>query len=153
MEKYIIAPSILAADFANLGNEVLSVLNAGADWIHFLIKSYGLKVGVALNPATPISYLDYILHKIDMVLLMSVNPGFGGQSFIPGILNKISQVRGLINKTNPNIILQVDGGVNIDNIASIASSGANAFVAGSAIFKAPDYTAAIKNMRKQLFVV
>lgn len=222
MEKYIIAPSILAADFANLGNEVLSVLNAGADWIHFdvmdnhyvpnltvgplvckairpyvknalidvhlmvspvdalitqfaeagadiivfhveasthidrsieLIKSYGLKVGVALNPATPISYLDYILHKIDMVLLMSVNPGFGGQSFIPGILNKISQVRGLINKTNPNIILQVDGGVNIDNIASIASSGANAFVAGSAIFKSPDYTAAIKNMRKQLFVV
>ncbi len=221
-KKYIISPSILSADFANLGNEITNVINAGADWIHVdvmdnhyvpnltfgamvcsaikpytkttpidvhlmvspvdemihafakaganiitihpdatihvdrsidLIKSYGLKAGIALNPATPTTYLDYILDKLDLVLVMSVNPGFGGQQFIQSSYQKIVKIRKLIDRYNKNIILQVDGGVNADNIAKLASCGANAFVAGNAIFKSGDYINAIKNMQSKLNVV
>ncbi len=221
MKKYIIAPSILSADFANLGSEVTEVLNAGADWIHFdvmdnhyvpnltvgplvckairpyvknalidvhlmvtpvddlilqfadagadiivfhpeaslhvdrsidLIKSFGLKVGVALNPATPLYHLDHVLHKIDVVLVMSVNPGFGGQSFIPTTLDKIKKIKHLIDESGLDIIIQVDGGVKVNNIAEIASAGANAFVAGSAIFNENNYMDVIKNMRDKLLI-
>ena len=221
-KKYIIAPSILSADFAKLGQEVADVVDAGADWIHFdvmdnhyvpnltigpmickaimpyvknalidvhlmvspvdelikqfansganiivfhpeaslhvdrsieLIKSFGLKVGLALNPATSTHYLDHILDKLDIILLMAVNPGFGGQSFIPSTLDKIKKVKELINASGKDVILQVDGGIKIDNIASIAKSGANAFVVGSAIFNEKNYRDVIKNMREKLFVV
>ena len=219
MQKFIIAPSILSADFANLGKEVADVIAAGADWIHFdvmdnhyvpnltigpmvckaikpycgntpidvhlmvspvdeminqfanngasiitfhpeasqhidrslsLIKSYGLKAGLVLNPATPLNCLEFVLDKLDVILLMSVNPGFGGQSFIYATLEKIRQVRELIDNSGRDIILQVDGGVNLNNIAEIAQAGANAFVAGSAIFNSDDYSATIKQMRDTL---
>lgn len=222
MSHYIISPSILAADFANLGSEVTAVLEAGANWIHLdvmdnhyvpnltigpmvcqalrpyvknalldvhlmvepvdemihafakagadiivfhpeaskhvnrsisLIKSYGLKAGIALNPATPLTYLDYTLDSIDVVLVMSVNPGFGGQNFIPSSLAKISAVRDYIEKSNRDIILQVDGGVKVENIAQIAQSGANAFVVGSAIFNSADYKNTINCLRNSLIVV
>ncbi|AUR52138.1 ribulose-phosphate 3-epimerase [Aquella oligotrophica] len=215
----IIAPSILSADFAKLGEEITNVIDAGADWIHFdvmdnhyvpnltigpmvckaikpyckdtpidvhlmvspvdsmieefakagadiitfhpeaslhvdrslsLIKSFGLKAGLVLNPATPLSYLDYVIDKLDLVLLMSVNPGFGGQAFIPSILDKIKDTRIYLNKTGRDIILEVDGGVKIDNIAEIGTAGANAFVAGSAIFNSPDYAKVITEMKNQL---
>ena len=219
MSKFIIAPSILSADFANLGKEVSDVIVAGANWIHFdvmdnhyvpnltmgpmfckaikpyatntpidvhlmvspvddlimsfadngadiitfhpeasshidrslsLIKKYGLKAGLVLNPATPLSYLEFVLDKLDVILLMSVNPGFGGQSFIKSTLAKIKQVRQLIDLSGRGIILQVDGGVKIDNIAEIARAGADAFVAGSAIFGADDYSVVISKMRAEL---
>lgn len=215
----IIAPSILSANFAKLGEEITSVINAGADWIHFdvmdnhyvpnltigpmvckaikpyckntpidvhlmvspvdsmieefaktgadiitfhpeatqhvdrslsLIKSFGLKAGLVLNPATPLSYLDYVIDKLDVVLLMSVNPGFGGQAFIPSILNKIKDTREYLDKSGQDIILEVDGGVKIDNIAEIGTAGANAFVAGSAIFNSSDYAKVITEMKSQL---
>lgn len=215
----IIAPSILSADFAKLGEEITNVINAGADWIHFdvmdnhyvpnltigpmvckaikpyckdtpidvhlmvspvdsmieefakagadiitfhpeaslhvdrslsLIKSFGLKAGLVLNPATPLSYLDYVIDKLDLVLLMSVNPGFGGQAFIPSILDKIKDTRTYLDKTGRDIILEVDGGVKIDNIAEIGKAGANAFVAGSAIFNSKDYGKTITEMKNQL---
>lgn len=218
-KQFIIAPSILSADFARLGEEVEQVLAAGADWIHFdvmdnhyvpnltigpavckaikpycgkapidvhlmvspvddlitqfadagadiitfhpeasqhidrslsLIKSHGLKCGLVLNPATPLNYLDYVMDKVDVILLMSVNPGFGGQSFIPGVMDKIRQVRALIDKSEREIILEVDGGVKLDNIAGVAAAGADAFVAGSAIFNYPDYAATIAQMREKL---
>ena len=219
MLKQIIAPSILSADFAKLGEEVTSVINAGADWIHFdvmdnhyvpnltigpmvckaikpycknipidvhlmvtpvdsmieefakagadiitfhpeaslhidrslsLIKNFGLKAGLVLNPATPLSCLDYVIDKIDIILLMSVNPGFGGQSFIPAIINKIRETREYIKSSGKDIILEVDGGIKVDNIAEVAAAGANAFVAGSAIFNSQNYQATINNMREQL---
>ena len=219
MLKQIIAPSILSADFAKLGEEVTSVINAGADWIHFdvmdnhyvpnltigpmvckaikpyrknipidvhlmvtpvdsmieefakagadiitfhpeaslhidrslsLIKNSGLKAGLVLNPATPLSCLDYVIDKIDIILLMSVNPGFGGQSFIPAIINKIRETREYIKSSGKDIILEVDGGIKVDNIAEVAAAGANAFVAGSAIFNSQNYQATINNMREQL---
>lgn len=215
----IIAPSILSANFAKLGEEITNVINAGADWIHFdvmdnhyvpnltigpmvckaikpyckntpidvhlmvspvdsmieefakagadiitfhpeatqhvdrslsLIKSFGLKAGLVLNPATPLSYLDYVIDKLDVVLLMSVNPGFGGQAFIPSILKKIKDTREYLDKSGQDIILEVDGGVKIDNIAEIGTAGANAFVAGSAIFNSSDYAKVITEMKSQL---
>ncbi|MEM1243769.1 MAG: ribulose-phosphate 3-epimerase [Pseudomonadota bacterium] len=115
-----------------------------------LIKSYGIKAGIALNPATPIHYLDHVLNEIDMVLIMSVNPGFAAQKFIPSIYDKISAVRKLLDKTDNHIRLQVDGGIKIDNIATVAAQGADTFVAGSAIFHSNNYAKTIAAMRQLL---
>ena len=214
-----IAPSILAADFARLGDEVASVLEAGADIIHFdvmdnhyvpnltvgpmvlsalrkfgiksmmdvhlmvkpvdrligdfveagadmitfhpeasdhvdrslsLIKSSGAKCGLVLNPATPLSVLDYTLEGLDMVLVMSINPGFGGQTFLPMTYQKIEVIRQRIDAVNPMIRLEVDGGVKIDNIGAIKAAGADTFVAGTAIFGADDYGAVISAMRQAM---
>lgn len=219
MQPFIIAPSILSADFARLGEDVDRVLAAGADTIHFdvmdnhyvpnltigpmvcsalrkygvtapidvhlmvkpvdrvigdfieagasyitfhpeasehvdrslqLIKQGGCKAGLVFNPATPLDVLKYVLDKVDMVLLMSVNPGFGGQSFIPGTLDKLREARELIDASGLPIRLQVDGGVNVKNIKAIAQAGADTFVAGSAIFNAPDYAQVISAMRAEL---
>ena len=222
MTDYRIAPSILSADFARLGEEVAEVIRAGADLIHFdvmdnhyvpnltfgpmvcaalkpyatvpvdvhlmvepvddlihafakaganiitfhpeasrhvdrslgLIKEYGCQAGLVLNPATPVNILENVLDKLDMVLLMSVNPGFGGQSFIPNTLGKIRKVREMLDEyerqSGRHIALEVDGGVKTDNIAEIAVAGADTFVAGSAIFGKPDYKAVIDEMRQQL---
>lgn len=217
--KPFIAPSILSADFARLGEEVDAVLAAGADLIHFdvmdnhyvpnltigpmvckalrdygvtapidvhlmvkpvdriigdfieagasyitfhpeasehidrsleLVRSGGCQSGLVFNPTTPLSYLDYVMDKVDMVLLMSINPGFGGQSFIPITHQKLKQARQLIDASGRNIRLEIDGGVKVDNIAAIAASGADTFVAGSAIFGSADYKATIAAMRVQL---
>lgn len=222
MTDYRIAPSILSADFARLGEEVAEVIRSGADLIHFdvmdnhyvpnltfgpmvcaalkpyatvpvdvhlmvepvddlihafakaganiitfhpeasrhidrslgLIKEYGCQAGLVLNPATPVNILENVLDKLDMVLLMSVNPGFGGQSFIPNTLVKIRKVREMLDEyerqSGRHIALEVDGGVKTDNIAEIAAAGADTFVAGSAIFGKPDYKAVIDEMRQQL---
>lgn len=222
MTDYRIAPSILSADFARLGEEVSAVIAAGADWIHFdvmdnhyvpnltfgpmvcqalkpyasvpidvhlmvepvdamiesfaaagadiitfhpeatrhidrslsLIKDAGCRAGLVLNPATPVYVLEHVLDKLDVVLLMSVNPGFGGQSFIPQTLVKISQVRSLLDmyygESGQRILLEVDGGIKADNIAAVAAAGADTFVAGSAIFGHHDYAAQITAMRTAL---
>ncbi|WP_293705840.1 ribulose-phosphate 3-epimerase [Stenotrophomonas sp. UBA7606] len=216
MSNCIIAPSILSANFAKLGEEVDNVLAAGADWVHFdvmdnhyvpnltigpmvcqalrkhgvtapidvhlmvepvdrivpdfaeagasiisfhpeasrhvhrtiqLIRSHGCKAGLVLNPATPVEVLDWVLEDLDLVLLMSVNPGFGGQAFIPSTLDKLRAVRAMIDKLGKPVLLEVDGGVKADNIGEIAAAGADAFVAGSAIFNAPDYAEMISKMR------
>jgi ribulose-phosphate 3-epimerase len=214
-----IAPSILSADFARLGEEVRNVLAAGADIVHFdvmdnhyvpnltigplvcealrkagitapidvhlmvkpvdriipdfakagatwitfhpeasehvdrtigLIREVGCRPGLVFNPATPLTWLDHVIDKIDMVLLMSVNPGFGGQSFISSALPKVARVRELIDRTGREIRLEVDGGVKVDNIAAVAAAGADTFVAGSAIFGAKDYRATVAAMREQI---
>jgi ribulose-phosphate 3-epimerase len=219
MQSPWIAPSILSADFARLGEEVRAVLAAGADIVHFdvmdnhyvpnltigplvcealrkagieapidvhlmvkpvdrivpdfakagaswitfhpeasehvdrtvgLIREQGCRPGIVLNPATPVDWLDYVLDKIDMVLLMSVNPGFGGQSFIPSVLPKITRVREMIDRSGREIRLEVDGGVKVDNIEAVAAAGADTFVAGSAIFGAKDYAATISAMRERI---
>ncbi len=218
-KSFLIAPSILAADFARLGEEVENVLAAGADVVHFdvmdnhyvpnltigpmvckalrdygitapidvhlmvkpvdalipefakagasmitfhaeasehidrslqLIKELGCKAGLVLNPATPLHCLDYVMDKLDMILLMSVNPGFGGQKFIPSTLDKLRAVRQRIDQSGYDIRLEIDGGVTADNIAEIAEAGADMFVAGSAIFNQPDYKAVIDKMRAEL---
>ena len=222
MPDILIAPSILSADFARLGEEVDNVLTAGADWVHFdvmdnhyvpnltigplvcealrkhgvtapidvhlmvkpvdriipdfakagasiisfhpeasehvhrtiqLIKASGCQAGLVFNPATPLDVLDYVLDDLDLVLIMSVNPGFGGQSFIPGALEKLRRVRAMIDRSGRDIRLEVDGGVKADNIAEIAAAGADTFVAGSAIFNAPDYADVIKRMRAAVAAV
>jgi ribulose-phosphate 3-epimerase len=219
MSEFVIAPSILSADMARLGEEVEAVLAAGADFIHVdvmdnhyvpnltfgpvvvkalrdhgvtapldvhlmiepvdpiipdfaaagasyitfhpeasghidrslqLIREHGCRAGLVFNPATPLDYLEYVLDKIDMVLLMSVNPGFGGQSFIPSSLAKLAAAREIITASGRDIRLEIDGGVKVDNIAEIARAGADTFVAGSAIFSSPDYAATISAMRAEL---
>ena len=219
MSDCLIAPSILSANFARLGEEVDAVLAAGADWVHFdvmdnhyvpnltigplvcealrkhgvtapidvhlmvepvdrivpdfaqagasvisfhpeasahvhrtiqLIKSHGCQAGLVLNPATPIEVLDWVLEDLDLVLLMSVNPGFGGQGFIPSALDKLRRVRERIDASGRPIRLEIDGGVKPDNIGEIAAAGADTFVAGSAIFGKPDYAAVIAQMRMEI---
>jgi ribulose-phosphate 3-epimerase len=219
MSDYLIAPSILSADFARLGDEVTNVLSSGADVVHFdvmdnhyvpnltigplvcealrkhgvtapidvhlmvkpvdriipdfakagasyitfhpeasehidrslqLIRESGCKSGLVFNPATPLDCLKYVMDKVDIILLMSVNPGFGGQSFIPSTLNKLREARKLIDESGHDIRLEVDGGVKIDNIGEIAKAGADMFVAGSAIFNTPDYKVTIDAMRAEL---
>lgn len=217
-----IAPSLLSADFARLGEEVVNVIDAGADWIHLdvmdnhyvpnltvgplvcqalrphtnapidvhlmvepvdalipqfakaganiitfhpeasrhvdrtlaLIRDHGCKAGLVFNPATPLSWMDYVMDKLDVVLLMSVNPGYGGQSFIPATLHKLREARRRIDhwvaQGGQAIALEIDGGVKVDNIATIAAAGADTFVAGSAIFGQPDYCAVISAMRAEL---
>ncbi|MBU9854556.1 ribulose-phosphate 3-epimerase [Rahnella bonaserana] len=219
MKQFLIAPSILSADFARLGEDTAKALEAGGDVVHFdvmdnhyvpnltmgpavlkslrnygitapidvhlmvkpvdriipdfaeagatyitfhpeasehvdrslqLIKSHGCKAGLVFNPATSLSYLDYVMDKLDVILLMSVNPGFGGQSFIPGTLDKLRQVRKIIDASGYDIRLEVDGGVKAENIGEIAAAGADMFVAGSAIFNQPDYRTVIDHMRSEL---
>ena len=219
MKQFLIAPSILSADFARLGEDTAKALEAGGDVVHFdvmdnhyvpnltmgpavlkslrnygitapidvhlmvkpvdriipdfaeagatyitfhpeasehvdrslqLIKSHGCKAGLVFNPATSLSYLEYVMDKLDVILLMSVNPGFGGQSFIPGTLDKLRQVRKIIDASGYDIRLEVDGGVKAENIGEIAAAGADMFVAGSAIFNQPDYRTVIDHMRSEL---
>ncbi len=219
MADNLIAPSILSADFARLGEEVVNVLNAGADIVHFdvmdnhfvpnltigplvcealrkhgvtapidvhlmiepvdriipdfakagatyitfhpeasrhidrslqMIKDLGCKAGLVFNPATPLHHLDHVMDKLDMILLMSVNPGFGGQSFLPSALPKLREVRKRIDESGFDIRLEIDGGVKVDNIREIKAAGADTFVAGSAIFGQPDYKAVIDQMRAEM---
>ena len=146
----------LVGDFAKAGANIISFHPEASEHIDrtlSLIHEQGCKAGLVFNPATPLVWLDHTLEKLDLVLLMSVNPGFGGQQFIPSVLPKIAEARRRIKATGKDIWLEVDGGVKADNIAEIARAGADTFVAGSAIFGAKDYAAAIREMRKQLAMV
>ncbi|MCX7043547.1 MAG: ribulose-phosphate 3-epimerase [Gammaproteobacteria bacterium] len=137
-------------DFAKAGATYISFHPEASEHIDRtigLINDQGCKAGLVFNPATPLHFLDHVLHKLDLVLIMSVNPGFGGQSFIPGALDKLRQVRKLIDASGRDIRLEVDGGVKAENIGEIAAAGADTFVAGSAIFNAPDYASVISQMR------
>ena len=140
----------IVPDFAKAGASVISFHPEASRHVHRtvqLIKSHGCKAGVVLNPATPVDILDWVLDQVDLVLLMSVNPGFGGQAFIPSALDKLRVVRQKIDASGRDIHLEIDGGVKVDNIGEIAAAGADAFVAGSAIFNAPDYSDVISKMR------
>lgn len=143
----------LICEFAKAGADIITFhpeASLHVDRSLSLIKSFGIQAGLVFNPATPLSYLDYVLDKIDVILLMSVNPGFGGQSFIKSSLDKIRDIRAIIDKSGRDIILEVDGGVKVDNIREIADAGADAFVAGSAIFNSDSYQDTITKMRKEL---
>ena len=143
----------LIPDFAKAGANYITFHPEATDHIDRnlqLIRDLGCKSGLVFNPATPLHYLDYVMDKVDMILLMGVNPGFGGQKFIPSTLEKLREVRKRIDASGLNIRLEVDGGVKVDNIADIAEAGADTFVAGSAIFDQPDYQAVITQMRKAL---
>ena len=145
--------SVLIPDFAKAGANYITFHPEATDHIDRnlqLIRDLGCKSGLVFNPATPLYYLDYVMDKVDMILLMGVNPGFGGQKFIPSTLEKVREVRKRIDASGLNIRLEVDGGVKVDNIADIAEAGADTFVAGSAIFDQPDYQAVITQMRKAL---
>ncbi|HYD58634.1 MAG TPA: ribulose-phosphate 3-epimerase [Burkholderiales bacterium] len=140
-------------DFAKAGADIISFHPEASEHVDRtieLIREHGCKAGLVFNPATPLDYLDYTIEKLDLVLLMSVNPGFGGQQFIPGVLPKISEARKRIAATGKDIWLEVDGGIKAQNIAEVARAGADTFVAGSAIFGAADYAAVIREMRSQL---
>ena len=140
----------IVPDFAKAGASYISFHPEASEHIDRtigLIHEHGCKAGLVFNPATPLNHLDHVLHKLDLVLIMSVNPGFGGQSFIPGALDKLRQVRKLIDASGRDIRLEIDGGVKADNIGAIAAAGADTFVAGSAIFNAPDYAGVIAQMR------
>jgi len=146
----------LIPDFAKAGANIITFHPEASDHIDRslqLIRDHGCKAGLVFNPGTPLSYLEHVMDKIDMILIMSVNPGFGGQSFIPQALKKIAEARRLINESGRDILLEVDGGIKIDNIAAAAAAGADTFVAGSAIFGKPDYKAVIDAMRAQLATV
>ena len=143
----------IVPDFAEAGASSISFHPEASEHIDrtiSLIKECGCKAGLVFNPATPLDYLDYVLDKLDLILIMSVNPGFGGQSFIPQALEKLRRVRAIIDRSGRSIRLEIDGGVKVDNIADIANAGADTFVAGSAIFGAPDYAAEIAAMRKAI---
>ena len=143
----------LIPDFAEAGATYISFPPEASEHVDRtlqLIKSHGCKAGLVFNPATSLSYLDYVMDKLDVILLMSVNPGFGGQSFIPGTYDKLRQVRKLIDDSGYDIRLEVDGGVKAENIREIAAAGADMFVAGSAIFNQPDYRTVIDHMRSEL---
>ena len=140
----------IVPDFAEAGASIISFHPEASRHVHRtiqLIKSHGCKAGLVLNPATPVEVLDWVLEDLDLVLLMSVNPGFGGQAFIPSTLDKLRAVRAMIDKLGKPVLLEVDGGVKADNIGEIAAAGADAFVAGSAIFNAPNYSEMISKMR------
>ena len=146
----------IVPEFAKAGASIISFHPEASDHVDrtiALIKENGCKAGLVLNPATPLSHLDHTLEKLDLVLLMSVNPGFGGQQFIPSVLPKIAEVRKRIDKLGKQIWLEVDGGIKTDNIAEVARAGADTFVAGSAIFGSKDYAATIKQMREKLSVL
>jgi len=146
----------IVPEFAKAGADIISFHPEASEHVDrtiALIHEHGCKAGLALNPATPLSYLDYTLEKLDLVLLMSVNPGFGGQQFIPAVLPKIAEVRKRIAATGKDIRLEVDGGIKTDNIAEVARAGADTFVAGSAIFGSKDYAATIRSMRDRLAVL
>src|SRR5215212_10489193 len=143
----------LVGEFAKAGASIISFHPEASDHVDrtiSLIREHGCKVGLVLNPATPVSWLDHTLEKLDLVLLMSVNPGFGGQKFIASVLPKVASVRRMIDAQKRDIWLEVDGGIKTDNIAEVARAGADTFVAGSAIFNSKDYSATIRDMRAQL---